>query len=73
MRASVRYIRPELAVRMHTTQRHTYAERENQRMSMKIDLEVLSSFVFIKTTDTSDSDLVSVWERTERGRIRESA
>ena len=34
--------------------------RENQRMSMRIDLEVLSSFDFIITTSTSDSECVRV-------------
>ena len=34
--------------------------RENQRMSMRIDLEVLSSFDFIITTRTVDGECVRV-------------
>ena len=34
------------------------AVRENQRISMRIDLEVLSSFDFVITTSTSDSECV---------------
>ena len=37
---------------------------ENQRMSMRIDLEVLSSFVFDIITSTSDSEVDS--ERASR-------
>ena len=32
------------------------SERENHRMSMRMDLEVLSSFDFHITTSTSDSE-----------------
>ena len=43
-------------------------QRENQRISMRIGLEVLNSVDHIITTCTSDSECVSVIER-----IRESA
>ena len=45
------------------TQRAERTQRENQRMSMRIDLEVLSSFGFIRTTSTSDSEC----EREQQG------
>ena len=38
----------------------TSTERENQRISMRIDLEVLDSVDHIITTITSDSECVSV-------------
>ena len=41
--------------------------RENERMSMRIDLEGLSPFGFIITTSASDSECVSVsvsWNQT---------
>ena len=39
---------------------HIYFKRENLRISMRIDLEVLSSFdLFIITTSTSHSECVS--------------
>jgi len=34
--------------------------RENHRISMRIDLEVLTSFDFIITTSTSDSECLTV-------------
>ena len=36
------------------------SQRENQRMSMRVDLEVLSSFGFIITMSTSDNECVCV-------------
>ena len=59
---------------MHTEDRED-TQRENQRMSMRIDLEVLSSFGFIITTSTSDSECVRERNilRTQRAIRRESS
>ena len=43
--------------------------KENQRISMRIDLEVLNSVDLIITTSTSDSECMS---ETEKKRVRQS-
>ena len=47
-------IEPEHTSTLHSVER----TRESERISMGIDLEVLSSFDLIITTSTSDSDCV---------------
>ena len=42
-----------------TAERETEAERESQRISMRMHLEVLSSFDIITTTSTGDRKCVS--------------
>ena len=44
----------------HRQRQRVGGQSENQRMSMRIDLEVLSSFDFIITTSTRDGECVRV-------------
>ena len=49
---------PEVSILESAIKRNCVRKRENLRISMRIDLEVLSSFDLIITTSTSDSECV---------------